>query len=1606
MAVELATAFVSIVPDTKRVGPAVRRAFRDADRDAHAAGERHGKEYSRGFGSRVTAGLKGATAGFLFMNAAVTSTVRHIGTLSSTIGFASRMVRFFSVGLLAGATGLRAIAGVSLARLGVGLGVVAKGAGALAKQVTRAASAFLVFSALVKGFQFMMNFAKLMSLATIGTSLLLGVVSGLSTMIGGVLVKAVLAAGAALGVLAGAAAGIAAPAFASLMIVMSGLKDGAKEFLTQFKDADKAFSEMVGKRMAPLLLSFRQLRMEMVDTASAGLAPTFGALGRVMDHLRPSLIAVSGTLVGIANQVTGSLAGPAALSAFDRMTAASNRFFGSLNQGENGLGGLASGLLQFVATAAETFAGAGSGINDFLLRLGERLAAVRPEQMIAALQKAKQVFLDIWAVASPIVSLFRQLGEVSATALAPGFTSIGAALRDATPGMVAMAENLMPALGQVMTNLAPLLPALVQAFTPWSEVLAVLAPHIASLITWLGPMAPMILGVALAFKVITAGIAIYNTVMLIASNATRIAQAAMWLFNAALMANPIGIIVAAIAALAAGLVLFFTKTEIGRKIWATIWDGIKAAVANTWDFMKGAFESIKNAIGGVIDFVQRWWKVLILALGPIGLVVNGVMLLVKHFDLVKAAIGFLGDIVTWVFHAVIAPALNFIIGIINAWWVAAQVVFALWKEGVQLTGDIVMWLWHTAIEPAFNAMGAVIGMVWNTIIQPIFEAMKAGLRFVGDAAIWLWNNALVPAWEGIKSVISSAWTGVILPVFDAMKAAFNAVGEAFKFVWESVIKPAWDALGTGIGWVVDNIVKPAFDGLKNALSAVGDFFGTVVGGIQSAWDGIRKAVAVPINFVIETVWNNGLVKAWNAVTGWLPGLKEAKPLIPVQFAQGGSVSGGRRGKDSVPAMLMPEEHVWDVPSVKAAGGQDVMFAMRNLIKRGVPFSWDTVKGLSNAAPGVVKSIATAPRGADMLGFLQGIVPGYKDGGPVVRPAWEFQLEAGHEFAMSRNGNPYTWGFEDCSGYMSSIADKILGGPGVRRWATSSFPGGQPWQPGLAAGFSVGVHDDPGGPGGGHTAGTLTGVGRFATTNVESGGSHGNVAYGGPAVGADSPQWDGVRPGRFHLGIGADGAFVSGGVGGGPSPDEQKGFLADKLRKAIDFFLDPVKGLLPQPPPEFLSIPGKAMDSTREAAIRVAMGVIDNLGGSLRTVFEGAQKVGDFVGDVAGKAWDGITSVFRDRGGFIPNGLTLVRNETGKPEAVLNWEQLEDVRKSMTEGKSFVEAVKDLNVQPPSDEDAAKANRTLGPGTTIDQLRSLIFEQKMTSVTASSTKEFMGSAGKIIGESLWDIFTPFSDFPDPLAIADRYTIKPTESSTSATSSGASNAPAADTKQEPPAPAGPGAGDYVGWIAKAAKDKGLPFAGAVVGVGTSLTEAGNPIKMWANNAVPESLKFPHDAVGSDHDSVGIFQQRPSWGSVADLMDPYKSAGLFYNALTAFDWQSMPAGDAAQKVQRSAYPAKYAPNMVIAEELLKGKFDNGGMIPPGISLMDNQTRKYEPAVAFNPDQWTTLNEIANGGGGGVDARFIVEKLVVADWKEAQREMKSLGIRHQMRYSGRPGK
>jgi murein DD-endopeptidase MepM/ murein hydrolase activator NlpD len=91
-----------------------------------------------------------------------------------------------------------------------------------------------------------------------------------------------------------------------------------------------------------------------------------------------------------------------------------------------------------------------------------------------------------------------------------------------------------------------------------------------------------------------------------------------------------------------------------------------------------------------------------------------------------------------------------------------------------------------------------------------------------------------------------------------------------------------------------------------------------------------------------------------------------------------------------------------------------------------------------------------------------------------------------------------------------------------------------------------------------------------------------------------------------------------------------------------------------------------------------------------------------------------------------------------------------------------------------------------------------------------------------------------------------------------------------------------------------------------------------------ALQESVltNLPDLGPRNDHDSIGLFQQRPSqgWGTPAQLMDPqYTSRKFFERLLTVSGWQTMPLTDAAQAVQRSAFPHAYAKHEPLASEIV---------------------------------------------------------------------------------------
>ena len=117
-----------------------------------------------------------------------------------------------------------------------------------------------------------------------------------------------------------------------------------------------------------------------------------------------------------------------------------------------------------------------------------------------------------------------------------------------------------------------------------------LIPALSSAVTWLKATKVGMLATAVAEGVVKAATAVWTGVQ--------------WLLNVALTANPIGIIIVAIAALVAIIIVIATKTTWFQDIWTRVWAGVKIAASAVWDWLKGAWDWL----GGAFDWLVAKFK--------------------------------------------------------------------------------------------------------------------------------------------------------------------------------------------------------------------------------------------------------------------------------------------------------------------------------------------------------------------------------------------------------------------------------------------------------------------------------------------------------------------------------------------------------------------------------------------------------------------------------------------------------------------------------------------------------------------------------------------------------------------------------------------------------------------------------------------------------------------------------------------------------------------------------------------------------------------------------------------------------------------------------------
>jgi hypothetical protein len=404
-------------------------------------------------------------------------------------------------------------------------------------------------------------------------------------------------------------------------------------------------------------------------------------------------------------------------------------------------------------------------------------------------------------------------------------------------------------------------------------------------------------------------------------------------------------LVAGISAAAGALALLaFATTVAGLSVAGLVAGGIAVLVValsalagtsgKTGEFLRNTWDKIKN--GAIIAF--NLVKQAIVALRPV-------------FDnIVEAGRAFYDGFLVPLFEAfkalfvslyqALQPSFNEIGGFLQKlgvlfWWLYDQVILPVYKGMLEATKILLGWL-----KPVFSLIGTIIGALagvifWllNRVVMPVvLGIVKLLIKSLGPAFSFLWKYIIKPILQAIGVAIQIG-AAILKVAIGIMILAVKALGAIFLWLYQNAIKPAWDALVKYVfrpmgDWIGKNI-KPHWD---KAIEA-----------IAKKWESLKKIFGGVTKVIIKYALNDGLLKGYN----WLADKFNISPknvhideptgdwYTKSAFATGGAVHGPGTGtSDSIPARLSRGEHVLTAREVQAAGGHEVIYALRREILRG------------------------------------------------------------------------------------------------------------------------------------------------------------------------------------------------------------------------------------------------------------------------------------------------------------------------------------------------------------------------------------------------------------------------------------------------------------------------------------------------------------------------------------------------------------------------------------------------------------------------------------------------------------------------------------------------
>ena len=375
--------------------------------------------------------------------------------------------------------------------------------------------------------------------------------------------------------------------------------------------------------------------------------------------------------------------------------------------------------------------------------------------------------------------------------------------------------------------------------------------------------------------------------------ATMGASGAFGIFNAVLAANPIGLIVTAVAALTAALVWFFTQTETGQQIWSSFVDWIKLAWQGIADFFVGLWSGISEGASTLWDGVVTTWNAYVESLKAMW---NAVVTFFSDlWESIQEAASTAWTLITTAVMMVVQP---FIDGFMNIWNNISDGLTQVW-EGIKMifegAWEFIKSIFLGAIliiidlvTGNFDQLGVDLSLIWEGIkngISLIWEGIKTYFSGVVDVIVGYatgvfenFSNVLSTIWEFIKTAASMAWewikstvSNLITGLIQGAQNLWNNFVSFLSSLWENIkstASAAWAGLKSLVLGFINGLVSGAQTAWNNMIQAVSD----LVTKITNIFNGIKNINLWEAGKAILNGFLGGLKSAWEGVTNFVGGI--------------------------------------------------------------------------------------------------------------------------------------------------------------------------------------------------------------------------------------------------------------------------------------------------------------------------------------------------------------------------------------------------------------------------------------------------------------------------------------------------------------------------------------------------------------------------------------------------------------------------------------------------------------------------------------------------------------------------------------------------------------